>query len=257
MHSANSRTPLKAVGTLGGLALAGALLLTACGGGSGTASSVAASSAPSAASSQAFEPPRPTGISDDDWAMILGSFDPDAYREKLLSKTPEELAASCERPAMTDEDAQASAESGVAQYPDSTVDEWLALYAYVLPSMQAVKDEVCASAPAVESAPDAGAVTTIPFDPPRPTGVPDSDWAAYLATWDPNDWQAQVNDWDKDMMVDFCAMDEASVRDDVIGGLPEQGAQQYPESTIEEWTAFYDYAFVPYEAVRQDACAKL
>jgi len=258
MHSATSRSGAKTGLALGLLTLASSLLLAACGGGSTAADSTPASSAPSVApSSEDAGPPRPTGMSDDDWALILGSLDPDAYRERLLSKTPDELATSCQMPAITDEDRQAAADSGIVQFPGSTVEEWMALYDYFLPQSQTVKDEVCASAPAVESAPDdgAGAMAASSFDPPRPTGVPDSDWAAYLSTWNPQDWQAQVNDFDPEILTEYCAKDEASVREDTIGGLPENAAAEYPESTLEEWTAFFDYAFAGIEAVRQAACA--
>ena len=260
MHSATTVRRMKAVGTFGGLALTCVLVLAACGGGSSATESVAPSAAASAVASAVAgdatsEPPRPTGMPDADWTELLAAMGTEEYRNKLLAKTPEELADSCTRPAMTPEDAQSAAENGMSAYPESSVEEWLAFYDYFTPQMQAVKDEVCASAPAVQSAPDAGAETMIVFDPPRPTGLPDSDWAAYLATWDPNDWQAQVNDWDEEIMVDFCAQDEATVREATIGGLPERDAEGYPESTIEEWTAFYDYAFASYEAVRQTACA--
>lgn len=261
MHAATSRSGAKTGLALGLLTLASSLLLAACGGGStaadsapaSSAPSVAASSAPSvAASSEDAGPPRPTGMSDDDWALILGSLDPDAYRERLLSKTPDELATSCQMPAITDEDRQAAADSGVVQFPGSTVEEWMALYDYFLPESQAVKDEVCASAAAAEGS---GEMAASSFDPPRPTGVPDSDWAAYLSTWNPQDWQAQVNDFDPEILTEYCAKDEASVREDTIGGLPENAAAEYPESTLEEWTAFFDYAFAGLEAVRQQACA--
>lgn len=256
MHSANSRTRLKAGQALGVLALASALL-AACGGGSSTADSIPASSAPSPeASTDMAGPPRPTGLADAEWTEVLASLDPDAYRNSLLAKTPDELATSCESPAMTPEARQSAAENGVASYPESTVEEWTALYDYLTPAMQAVKDEICASAPAVESAPDdgAGALSSSSFDPPRPTGVSDSDWAAYLSTWDPADFEAQMTDADEEIMVAYCAKDDSTVRDETIGGLPETTAEQYPESTVEEWTAFYDYAYAGLDDVRQRLC---
>lgn len=262
MHSAKTRTRLKTAGTFGVLALTGVLLLTACGGGSSTAESTPASSAPSAvastdasmsASTEASGPPRPTGIPDADWTNILAGFDAQEYGNKLLAKSPEELADSCTKPALTPEDEQAAAENGVAAYPDSSVEEWVALYDFILPQMQAVKDEVCASAPAVDGAP---AAATGSYDPPRPAGVSDADWATESANWDPEAFRSNWGDQDADALAQDCAMDPAAFMEIVIP--PDWASElvaRYPDSTAEDWNVFLDYVAAQLEVVRQDVCA--
>lgn len=107
----------------------------------------------------------------------------------------------------------------------------------------AASSEAMASGPAIGSG---------DFDPPRPTGVPDSDWAAYLTTWDPTGF---MEGSDEEILAEYCAKDEATVREETIGGLPENAAAEYPDSTLQEWTAFFDYSFARLEEHRQQLCA--
>jgi hypothetical protein len=139
---------------MGVLAVTGALLLSACGGGSSTESSTTSDGTASAATAdtETSSPPRPSSISDADWTGIVAALeDTESYRSNLLAKSPDELADSCQNPAMTAEDRMAAASSGVDSFPGTTAEEWTALYDYYNPAMQAVKDEVCAQAPAASS----------------------------------------------------------------------------------------------------------
>jgi hypothetical protein len=254
MWSTSAHTRNTGLAIAGTLVLASTLLLSACGGGSSTESS-----APASAEAVSAEPPRPSGLSDDDWAALVDALGTtDTMMAQAQAKTPEELAADCQQGAPTDEEIQAVAEQSVTQYPGTTAEGWIALLEWGRDQAQIVWDTVCADVPADgAAAPSEGTASDATgasgaFDPPRPNGVPDSDWAAYLTTWEANGF---MDDADPEILDEYCAKDEASVREDTIGGLPENSAAEYPESTLEEWTAFYDYSFALLEEYRQQLCA--
>ena len=110
----HSRT--KAAGVIGSLAITATLLLAGCGG-SSTADT------PSAAAS--WNPPRPTGIPDANWAD---------YGKDPATLTPEQLANACsENKPVTPE----LIDTVVGIYPGSTAEEWTAYadytFAYLTP----------------------------------------------------------------------------------------------------------------------------
>ena len=259
MQSRTARARNTGMAILGAGALASALLLGGCGGGSSADSSAPASAEVVSSESVSAEPPRPSGLSDDDWAaMVTKIGNADTMLAQAQAKTPDELAAACQQPTPTDEELQSGAEQSATEYPGSTAEEWMAVFDWQRVQVQIVLDQVCVDVPAegASAQPDDmasdPAVVASDFDPPRPNGVPDSDWAAYLTTWDANGF---MDDADDEILAEYCAKDEASVREDTIGGLPENSAAEYPDSTVDEWTAFYDYVFARLEAYRQQLCA--
>jgi hypothetical protein len=121
------RSRTKAAAVIGSLAIVGTLLLAGCGGDSSTTS--APSSAPSAAS---WNPPRPTGLGQEQWDTEFGA-DPAAM-------TPERLANACS----TNEPIGSDVIDAItALYPGSTPEEWKALADYTV----AYLTPLCANLP--------------------------------------------------------------------------------------------------------------
>lgn len=125
-----------------------------------------------------------------------------------------------------------------------------------LPSEGPVSTEPVASPESVDSPPGDA---TSQVDPPRPSGVPDSDWTALLEAWDPAvsaEILATIGaGTDPDTASDWCTWNEATLRDESMGGAAESAAERYPESTLEEWNAFFESFFTDLDALRQERCA--
>ena len=142
----------KAVSFVGSVALAGTIMLAGCGGGSTSATSPAA--ATSSVSAARFDPPRPSGVRDEDWANIVRESDPSTYRERFASRTSEVNVERCRIPyaSLTADDLAAEATNSVALAPGSTVEEWTAVLEYVIAAQEAygfgtVRSELCSAVP--------------------------------------------------------------------------------------------------------------
>ncbi len=136
----HSRTGVVTI--IGSLAISSALLLGGCGGSSTAgATSAAASSAAVAAAASAgatsagtvtatdWNPPRPTGIPDANWAD---------YGKDPATLTPERLACNDNKPVTPEQ-----VDSLVAMYVGSTAEEWTAYADYYL----AFVTQLCVNAP--------------------------------------------------------------------------------------------------------------
>ena len=93
---------------LGSVAVCGVLLLAGCGGSSG------------AVADGGWNPPRPTGVSDEKWATVVDA-DP-------ASLPQEDLAGECDAVKPPPEEVNAK----VQEYPGATVEEFNAYYDYVI-----------------------------------------------------------------------------------------------------------------------------
>ena len=148
---------------VGALALTATTLLTGCGSKSTTATaastpaatmpveSAAAESMPAeSAAAAAFDPPRPTGFTDTDWADFTARLDPAGARARFEAKTPEEQAKQCKEPYPPSADQLAQASAGLTeQIQGSTVEEWTAVWDYKLAADEAsgfveLEAELCA-----------------------------------------------------------------------------------------------------------------
>ena len=144
MQSRTTRARNTGLAIIGTLALAGTLLLAGCGGGSGDEST-----APEGTEAVSAEPPRPSGLTDEDWATLTESLgNADTMIAQAQAKTPEELATACQEPVPTDEELQAIAEQTQASYPESTVEEWVALLEWGLGAGEIALNTVCTDIPA-------------------------------------------------------------------------------------------------------------
>ncbi len=133
--------PARTRSVVGAVALAGGLLLAGCGGGTTAATAPAGPSAGAAA----WDPPRPAGVSDADWAV---------YGQDPAAKASAQLAANCRH--FTAADA-ATIGSLVAGAPGSTVEQWTAWFDH----MTAYAAPLCAALPAA-SQPAGGASAPAP-----------------------------------------------------------------------------------------------
>lgn len=124
------------------------------------------------------------------------------------------------------------------------------------PAGQALSAEPAAPPESIEPAP---AVPVGTFDPPRPTGVPDSDWADLLQAWDPA-VSAEIlatlgSGTDPDAVAEWCGWDEETLRQETMDGAAQSAADNYPESTLDEWNAFFEAFIADLDALRQERCA--
>jgi len=140
MRKTHSRARGRAGAATGFLAVVCIIALAACGGSGDSATAVASG----AAASTTSEPPRPNGVPDADWTAAISTLTPDAFRADAQALNAEDLAAACQKPIPTDEVITAQAETLVTTYPDSTVDEWVAVFKWGVANQQAVMAEVCA-----------------------------------------------------------------------------------------------------------------
>jgi hypothetical protein len=119
-----------------------------------------------------------------------------------------------------------------------------------------------ASAPA-ESAP----ATSMPaggtdgFDPPRPTGIPDEGWADLTAQLDPAGTRARFEAKTPEEQAKQC-QEPYPVPAEVLAAAAADSAEQVAGSTVEEWTALFDYKVAADEAygmaeLRAELCASL
>ena len=143
----------KAVAVVGSLALTGTTMLAGCGGGSTAATSPQAGTMASD-SVVMFDPPRPGGIADKDWADMVRDSDPSTYRERFAARTPEVNTERCRIPyrLLADDELAAEATVSVGIAPGSTVEEWTALIEYVMAAQEAygfgaMRSELCSTLP--------------------------------------------------------------------------------------------------------------
>ena len=120
-----------------------------------------------------------------------------------------------------------------------------------------------ATAPA-ESAAAAGSMpaeSADGFDPPRPTGIPDEGWAELTAQLDPANTRARFEAKTPEEQAKQC-QEPYPVSAEVLAAAAADGAEQVAGSTVEEWTALFDYKVAADEAygmaeLRADLCAGL
>jgi hypothetical protein len=118
-------------------------------------------------------------------------------------------------------------------------------------------------APTVEVSPTVDVAPTVEvgsFDPPRPTGVPDEDWAGLLQAWDPA-VSAEIfatlgSGTDPDAVAEWCSWDVATLRLESTWGAAESAAERYPDSSLAEWEAFLDVHLAELDAIRLQRCAE-
>jgi len=152
MQSRTARARNTGIAIVGTLALASTLLLAGCGGGSSTESTAAANAEAASAEAVSAEPPRPSGLTDEDWATLSESLgNADTMIAQAQAKTPEEVAADCEKPVPTDEELQTLAEGFPTDYPGSTVEEWFALLDWGRGQAEIARNTVCTDLPAEDA----------------------------------------------------------------------------------------------------------
>ncbi|MBU6244314.1 MAG: hypothetical protein KGP12_03775 [Actinomycetales bacterium] len=152
MQSRTARVRSTGIAIGGTLALASTLLLAGCGGGTSTESTAADNAQAASAEAVSSEPPRPSGLTDEDWATLVESLgNADAMIAEAQAKTPEEVATDCQKPAKTDEELQAFAEDLATQNPESTVEEWIALLDWGRDQAAIARNTVCADIPAEDA----------------------------------------------------------------------------------------------------------
>ena len=201
------------------------LALTACGGKAATPT-VLSSSAPAPASTSAepeptagdaFNPPRPSGFADDQWASFLADFpsgdltDPDWVWNcgglQTVRDNGSDLAAAV----------QAGVTAGAG-----TEEELTALFTYVADYIE----PACTDYPYIDDT----------FAPVKPDALTDEQWAEVLATFPSGD---RVNDpaWQ-----DVCAAFGGTTgRAAWIAALDTYGQDLVPGSTPDDWRAFLSY----------------
>lgn len=98
------------------------------------------------------------------------------------------------------------------------------------------------------------------FDPPRPNGVPDEDWAGLLQAWDPavcaEIFATLGSGTDPDAVAEWCSWDVATLRLESTWGAAESAAERYPDSSLAEWEAFLDVHVAELDAIRRQRCAE-
>ena len=146
-----------AVAVIGVLALTCTVALAGCGGSTPATTpaatvpaEIAAAACMPAESADGFDPPRPTGIPDEEWADLTAQLDPAGTRARFEARTPEEQAKVCQEPyPLPAEEFAALAADGAEQVAGSTVEEWTALFDYKVAADEAygmaeLRAELCA-----------------------------------------------------------------------------------------------------------------
>ena len=123
----------------------------------------------------------------------------------------------------------------------------------------------CGGVSTAETSPAEGTIVSasVPqFDPPRPGGIPDTDWSDIVRDSDPSTYRERFAARTPEVNAERCRILYAPLTDDELAAEAAASVRLAPGSTVDEWTALTEYVIAAQEAngfgtMRSELCSAL
>ena len=123
----------------------------------------------------------------------------------------------------------------------------------------------CGGVSTAETSPAAGTTASASvsqFDPPRPGGIPDTDWSDIVRDSDPSTYRERFAARTPEVNAERCRILYAPLTDDELAAEAAASVRLAPGSTVDEWTALTEYVIAAQEAngfgtMRSELCSAL